>query len=163
MAPLLDDSFSPFLIDAAGVRGALARLDVSYREVLSRHAYPPLLQRLLGELLAASVLLAGSLKFNGSLVLQLQGDGVLRLLVVECNRELGLRAMAQWQGDVPETSELRALAGNGRFVITLDAKDGGELHQGIVPLEAGSVAELLEQYLARSEQIASRFWLTAAD
>ena len=93
MAPLLDDSFSPFLIDAAGVRGALARLDVSYREVLSRHAYPPLLQRLLGELLAASVLLAGSLKFNGSLVLQLQGDGVLRLLVVECNRELGLHRM----------------------------------------------------------------------
>jgi molecular chaperone Hsp33 len=163
MATEPGDAFTPWLIDAAGARGAHACLRAAYAEVLARHEYPPLLQRLLGELLAASLLLAGSLKFNGSLVLQLQGDGLLRLLVVECDRALGLRAMAQWQGEVPAAADLRDLAGRARFVITLDPKDGGELHQGIVPLEAGSVAELLEHYLERSEQIASRFWLTAKD
>jgi molecular chaperone Hsp33 len=157
------DRLSSFLVDAAGARGGVVRLEDAYREVLSRHPYPPLLQRLLGELLAAASLLAGSLKFNGSLILQLQGDGVIRLLVVECTHDLCLRAVAQWHGELPASGQLDELAGNGRFVITLDRKDGGELHQGIVPLEAGSVALLLEHYLARSEQLASRLWLTAGN
>jgi len=163
MATPDSDALSPFLIDAAGARGACANVSAAYREVLSRHTYPPLLRGLLGELLAASALLAGSLKFKGSLVLQLQGDGPLRLMVVECSHDLGLRAMAQWRDDFPAAGDLRVLAGKGRFALTLDPKQGGELHQGIIPLEAGTVAELLEHYLQRSEQLPRRLWLTAQE
>lgn len=157
------DSLSPFLIDLAGARGAIVQFRGAYREVLARHDYPALVQQLLGELLAAGALLAGSLKFNGSLILQLQGTGPLKLLVVECTHDLALRAVAQWTGALPEQADLRDLIGSGRFAITLDPKDGGELHQGIVALESGSVSGLLEQYLLRSEQLASRLWLSAED
>src|ERR1041385_7274596 len=96
MAKLEADSLSPFLIDAAATRGGIVQLRETYREVLARHDYPALMQRLLGELLAASALLAGNLKFNGSLTLQLQSEGALKLLVVECTHDLKLRAVAQW-------------------------------------------------------------------
>ncbi len=109
-------------------------------------------------------LLANSLKFEGSLILQLHGAGVLRLLVVECDAALNLRATAQWDGVVDEAAALADLAGAGggsRLVLTLDPKDGGPLYQGVVALVGGSVAALFEHYLAKSEQIDSRLWLAA--
>ena len=114
--------------------------------------------------MAAMCLLANSLKFQGSLILQLQGAGSVRLLVVECDASLSLRATAQWSGDVADAATLAELAGDprrSRMVLTLDPRDGGPLHQGIVALEGGSVASLFEHYLAASEQIASRLWLDA--
>jgi len=114
--------------------------------------------------MAAMCLLANSLKFKGSLILQLQGAGSVRLLVVECDASLTLRATAQWSGDVADAATLAELAGDprrSRMVLTLDPRDGGPLHQGIVALEGGSVASLFEHYLAASEQIASRLWLDA--
>src|SRR5438034_7037371 len=152
-------------MERAAVRGAVVSLDAAYREILSCHAYPPGLQRLLGETLAAVCLLANSLKFQGSLILQLHGGGTLRLLVVECDASLSLRATAQWEGRVPDDAILADLAGQAhgsRMVLTLDPKDGGPLYQGVVALEGGSIAALLEHYLAKSEQIPSRLWLRAA-
>jgi len=98
------------------------------------------------------------------LILQLQGAGSVRLLVVECDASLTLRATAQWSGDIADAATLAELAGDphrSRMVLTLDPRDGGPLHQGIVALEGGSVASLFEHYLAASEQIASRLWLDA--
>jgi molecular chaperone Hsp33 len=88
----------------------------------------------------------------------------VRLLVVECDASLRLRAMAQWHGDIDDAASLVALAGDprrSRMVLTLDPRDGGPLYQGIVALEGTSVASLFEHYLATSEQIASRLWLEA--
>jgi len=96
----------------------------------------------------------------------LQASGALRLLVVECDASLSMRATAQWNGEIAESATLGELAGDpkrSRMVLTLDPKDGGPLHQGIVALEGGSVASLFEHYLGTSEQIASRLWLEADD
>lgn len=166
MLPPFADNLTRFVLERAAVRGAVVSLDRAYRDILACHAYPDGLQRLLGETLAAVCLLASSLKFVGSLVLQLQGKGVLRLLVVECDASLSLRATAQWDGAVGDDALLADLAGDSpdsRMVLTLDPKDGSPLYQGVVALEGGSVAALFEHYLAKSEQIESRLWLRAGD
>lgn len=160
----ITDSLTRFVFERAALRGAVVGLDAAYRECVATHSYPPPLTRILGETMAAMCLLANSLKFQGSLILQLQGVGSVRLLVVECDASLTLRATAQWSGDIAEAATLAELAGDprrSRMVLTLDPKDGGPLHQGIVALEGGSVASLFEHYLATSEQIASRLWLDA--
>jgi len=160
----ITDSLTRFVFERAALRGAVVGLDAAYRECVGSHSYPPRLTRILGETMAAMCLLANSLKFKGSLILQLQGAGSVRLLVVECDASLTLRATAQWSGDVADAATLAELAGDprrSRMVLTLDPRDGGPLHQGIVALEGGSVASLFEHYLATSEQIASRLWLDA--
>jgi molecular chaperone Hsp33 len=164
VAPRFEDNLTRFVFEGVAVRGGIVSLDAAYRDILACHAYPAGLQRLLGEALAAVCLLANSLKFDGSLILQLHGTGTLRLLVVECNAALSLRATAQWEGEVRDDARLGDLAGDpgrSRMVLTLDPKDGSPLYQGVVALEGGSIAELLEHYLAKSEQIQSRLWLRA--
>lgn len=150
-----------FLFEDTPVRGGWVQLDAAYREVLARHDYPPVLRRLLGELLAATALLANNLKFKGSLIVQVQSPGPVQLMVVECTDRFGLRAIAKWQGDLPDDADLLQLAGNGRCSITLDPRDGAQMYQGIVALEAGTIAEVLEHHMRSSEQLATRMWLTA--
>ena len=154
------DSLMRFLFDQAPVRGEVVSLDRTWQEVLQRHDYPPLLQALLGELMAAAALLSATLKFDGALIMQLLGSGALQLLVVECNADLGMRATAKWQGEI-RPQPLRDLLGKGRFIITLDPQNGQTPYQGIVGLEGDSVAAILENYMLRSEQLETRFWLAA--
>ncbi|MFO1312182.1 MAG: Hsp33 family molecular chaperone HslO [Burkholderiales bacterium] len=160
------DSLTPFVLEHAAVRGAFASIPETARGALARHDYPPAVARVMGELLAACALLASTLKFEGSLIAQLSGDGPVRLLVVECTDALGLRATAQWDADRVERlgpgatlSDLAGGAQHGRLVLTLDQKGAGTMYQGIVALEAGSIAGLMEHYLATSEQLASRLLL----
>jgi len=161
----LADALAHFVFEGAAVRGALVSLDACCREILACHPYPPALRRVLAELLAAAALLASTLKFRGSLIVQLQGTGPVRMLVVECDATLALRATAQWNrdaGTLAADADLATLAGgpaDARLAITLDPKDGGPLYQGIVGLEAASIATLIEHYLTSSEQIDSRLFL----
>ena len=155
------DSHRRFLIENTPVRGGWVRLDDTYREVLSRHDYPPVLRRMLGELLAATALLASNLKFKGSIVVQLQSRGPLQLLVVECSDDRGMRAIAKWSGALDADADLQQLAPDGRCVITLDPRDAERMYQGIVALEKGSIAALLEHHMQNSEQLATRLWLAA--
>lgn len=157
----MTDTHRRFLFDGIPVRGGWVHVEAAYREVLARHDYPPVLRRLLGELLVASALLANNLKFQGSLIVQVQSPGPLQLLVVECTDELGLRAIAKWQGDLRDDSDLLELARDGRCVITLDPRDGAQMYQGIVAMERGTIAEVLEQHMQTSEQLATRIWLAA--
>lgn len=157
----MTDSHRRFLFDTMPVRGGWVQVDAAYREVLARHDYPPVLRRLLGELLAATALLADHLKFSGSLVVQVQSPGPLQLLVVECTDALGLRAIAKWQGDLPDDADLLELAPGGRCVMTLDPRDGAQMYQGIVGMERGTIAELLDHHMQNSEQLATRIWLAA--
>lgn len=156
------DNVSRFLFERAAIRGALVSLDDASREILDQHPYPPALRRILADLLAAAALLASTLSFKGTLIVQLQGMGPVRLLVVECTADLGLRATAQWSdaaAALPEDTSLHALAGDpeaSRLAIMLDPKDGGPIYQGIVALAATSIASLIEHYLTTSEQIDSR-------
>lgn len=164
------DALTRFVFEHAAVRGAHVALAGTARAVLACHPYPPALARVLSELLAASALLASTLKFTGSLIVQLAGDGPVRLLVVECTDALALRAMAQWDAQrtaaLGPHATLADLAGgprHGRLVLTLDPKGAGTIYQGIVALESGSVAALIEHYLATSEQLASRLLLASGD
>lgn len=109
--------------------------------------------------MAASALLTATLKMNGSLVLQIQGKGLLKLLVVECNSDFGIRATAKWKGDIRDDQTLFDLIEHGQFVITLDPKDGGQTYQGIVPIEGNDISTILENYMLRSEQIDTKIWL----
>jgi molecular chaperone Hsp33 len=156
------DSLQRFVFERTAVRGLLVHLDATWRAVLERHDYPAPLRQLLGELMSAGALLSATLKFDGSLILQMQGDGPVKLVVVEVTSEGTLRATASWDGDLPQ-SPLRALLGHGRFAITIVPKDGTQSYQGIVALEADSVAQVLEAYMAASEQIETRIQLACDD
>ena len=154
------DSLQRFLFEQSHVRGELVHLDDAWRAVLERHDYPPSLRAVMGELMAAAVLLAATLKLKGSLILQIQGRGPVTLLVVECDGELNVRATAKWQGEL-EGIGFAQMVGDGRFVITLDPRDGGQTYQGIVALDGDSVAEVLQNYMLRSDQLETRLWLAA--
>jgi molecular chaperone Hsp33 len=157
---ITDSSLSRFLFEDAPIRGEFTHVGEAWRTMLAQHDYPSTLKGLLGELVAASALLAATLKLRGSLILQIQGNGPISLLVVECTGDLKMRATAKWKGDLPH-ARLADLVGEGSFVITLDPKDGNQTYQGIVPLEGDSVAEALQNYMTRSEQLETRLWLAA--
>jgi molecular chaperone Hsp33 len=153
------DTLQRFLFERAPIRGEFIRLDAAWRAILDRRDYPVPVRNLLGELTAAASLLAASIKFDGRLTMQAKGDGPVSLLVVECTSQQTLRALAQWDGPVPVGS-IRTLLGGGQLVITIEP-DKGERYQGVVQLDGDSVAEVLEHYFARSEQLATRLWLAS--
>lgn len=154
------DTLRRFLFEHAPIRGEIVRLDAVWQSVIERHDYPPVLRDLMGELCAAAVLLAATLKLKGSMILQIHGKGAVKLLVVECTGDLEVRATAKWEGDLAQGT-LQDMVGDGRFVITLDPKDGNQAYQGIVALEGDSIAEILQNYMTRSEQLETRLWLAA--
>ena len=156
----LSDFIRRFLFEHAPIRGEIVRLDAVWKSVMERHEYPPVLRNMMGELCAAAVLLAATLKLKGAMVLQIHGKGAVKLLVVECSGDLELRATAKWEGELSHGT-LQDLIGDGRFVITLDPKDGNQAYQGIVALEGDSIAEILQNYMTRSEQLDTHLWLAA--
>lgn len=155
----ISDQLHRFLFESTSVRGNIVHLDESFSQALQHHDFPAVLSQALGELMAASVLLAATLKLQGgALVLQVQGKGPLKLLVVECTSDLGIRATAKWSEELGGMS-FSEMVSDGHFVITLDPRDGGQAYQGIVPVEGSSIAEILQNYMQRSEQIDTRMWL----
>ena len=154
----MPDSLQRFIFEHAPIRGEMVQLAATWQAVTERHRYPGPLRQVLGELMAAGALLAATLKFNGTLILQLHGNGPVKLIVVECSSDHAMRATAKWDGDIPE-GNLRALLGSGRFAISLVPESGQQGYQGVVDLDADSIAAALEHYMATSEQIATRIWL----
>ena len=155
------DSLTRFMFEHAAVRGEIVSLDETWREVLKHADYPAPLQTLLGELMAAAALLIATLKFDGSMILQMQGEGAVKLLVVEATSAHTLRATAKWDGDLAE-GNFADLLGNGRIVITLDpASADKQAYQGIVPLQGADVAAALMHYMIQSEQIDTHIVLAA--
>ncbi|PHV10774.1 Hsp33 family molecular chaperone HslO [Chitinimonas sp. BJB300] len=157
------DTLQRFLFDTAPVRGEVVRLSATTSEVLKRREYPQVIQKLINELMAASALMTAMLKFEGSLIMQLHGKGRLKLVVIECESDLTMRATARWDeeaGELPNVS-LVELLGEGRFVITLDPTDGGQTYQGVVGLSGNSVAAIIEHYMQSSEQLDTRLWLSS--
>ncbi|MGE5526669.1 MAG: Hsp33 family molecular chaperone HslO [Rhodospirillaceae bacterium] len=158
----MKDSLQRFLFEHVPVRGELVHLDATWHAVLERHDYPEPLRKVLGELMAAAALLAATLKFEGSIILQLHGSGPVTLIVVECTSEQTLRATAKWNGEL-QGDDLPALLGTGRFVITLSPTSGKQTYQGVVDLEGRTVAACLEHYMGHSEQLQTRLWLASDD
>ena len=165
----MTDTLQKFMFEGAAVRGELVELSDTWLQVQARSDYPKAVKTVLGEMLSAAALLSANLKFNGAIIMQIHGDGPVRLLVVECDSELRLRATAKMAPDavIDDAATLPQLIhahGQGRFVITLDPKDklpGQQPYQGIVPLDGDSVATVIENYMQRSEQLDTKLWLAA--
>jgi molecular chaperone Hsp33 len=163
------DTLQKFIFDNAAVKGEFVEISDTWREIQARHDYPPAVKTVLGEMVAAAALLSANLKFNGAIIMQIHGDGPVRLLVVECDSELRLRATAKLAEDavIADGASLTSLLnahGKGRFVITLDPIDkmpGQQPYQGIVPLDGEDMATVIENYMLRSEQLDTRLWLAA--
>lgn len=163
------DTLQKFMFEAAPVRGELVEISATWQQIQARREYPQEVKKILGEMLAAAALLSANLKFNGSIVMQIHGDGPLKLLVVECDSELRMRATAKLApgaviGSGSSVQNMLNAHGNGRFVITLDPKEkfpGQQPYQGIVPLDGDSIAVIIENYMLRSEQLDTKLWLAA--
>ena len=154
-----------FIFDNQPVRGLPVLLTHVWQHIVQRKHYPVAIRRALGELLAAGSLLSSNLKIEGTLIVQVQGQGRLKMLVVEATSNHTCRATARWdeQAEINDDEGLRDLLGNnGIFVITLQPNDG-EPWQGVVPLEGGSIAEMLMHYMQRSEQLETHITLAADD
>lgn len=164
----MTDTFKKYLMADNSARIQAVRLDAAWQLGLAHQPYPECIRSLLGELAAAAILLATNIKFQGSLVLQLQGDGPVTLIVVECSSELTFRATVSLRDPelVPAEGTLQTLLnanGSGRFTVLLDPGGNTDLapYQGIVPMEGESVAQVLEAYMRNSEQLDTRLWLAA--
>jgi molecular chaperone Hsp33 len=153
------DQSRRFLFEEADIRGETVHLDSAYREVLAIHQYSPGVARLLGELMAAAVLLSTNLKFEGKFILQAQSEGQIPLLMVECDHNLQVRGIARGAEQATSTSNSQLLC-NGNLAITVEPTNG-QRYQGIVALQEGSLANNLDAYFEQSEQLKSRIWLAA--
>lgn len=153
-----------FLFPETDLRGEMVHLDAALAPVLNARDYPLTIRGLLGETLAASVLLAGTLKFRGKLSLQAQGQGPVNLLMGECNSEGEVRGLAHWQEHLEHSEQppLGELLGKGVMAITIAPRQGRQ-YQGLVPLEADNLAGCLEGYFERSEQLPTRLWLATGN
>ncbi|MGX1923689.1 Hsp33 family molecular chaperone HslO [Vibrio sp. NH-7] len=147
-----------YLFEDLSVRGELVQLDEAYQRIISSKEYPAALQKLLGELLVSTTLLTATLKFEGSITMQLQGDGPVSLAVINGDHDQKIRGVARWEGDIAEDASIHDMMGKGYLVITIEPKKG-ERYQGIVALEGDNLAEILEGYFANSEQLKTRIWI----
>jgi molecular chaperone Hsp33 len=154
------DELRRFLFEDSPVRGYVVRLDATWKATAEHHGYPPVVRGVLGEAMAATALLAGTMKFDGRLTLQVQGEGPLHLLVTQCTDGLAMRGVARFRGAVP-AGTLDAITGGGRVTVTVESTDQDTRYQGVVPLLGEGLAEGLEEYFARSEQLPTRLWLAA--
>jgi molecular chaperone Hsp33 len=162
------DQVRRFIVENQPVRGHWVRLDAAWRELCAHADYPQPVRELLGQAVAASVLFAATLKFSGTLTLQLQGDGAVSLLVAQCTHDYRLRAVARFDADrvaaIDSEDSFRELVGTtGKVVVTVEAEERSSRYQGIVPLQGGSLADSLEAYFASSEQLPTRLILAADD
>ena len=148
-----------FLFEEADIRGESVHLTRAYRDIVSLHQYPPGVSLMLGQFLAAATLLSTTLKFEGKLVLQARSDAQIPLLMVECDHQLHVRAIARGAQEATSRRFDQLLAG-GQLAITIDPIRG-QRYQGIVPLSGDSLAHSLDAYFRLSEQLATRLWLAA--
>lgn len=154
-----------FIFDDMPVRGLHVRLENVWKHIVGQKHYPAAIRRALGELLAAGALLSGNLKTDGTLIVQVQGQGRLKMLVVEATSDQTVRATARWDetAEINDDESLTDLLGsNSVFVLTLQPKDA-EPWQGVVPLEGGSIAQMLINYTKRSEQLDTQIVLASSD
>jgi molecular chaperone Hsp33 len=156
------DTLHRFLFERYPIRGHLVHLDAAWRALIEHRQYPDAIRETLGEAVVASLLLAATIKFEGVLSLQLQGDGPVHLLLAQCTSGLGVRGLARHRDvDIGGSLKIRDLIGAGNLTVTLETDDGAQRYQGIVPIEGERLADSLQAYFQNSEQLPTRLWLHA--
>lgn len=160
------DCLHRFMFEQYPIRGHLVHLDAAWAALNEHREYPAAIRDTLGEAVAASLLLAATIKFEGVLSLQLQGDGPVHLMLAQCTSGLGVRGLARYrEGGYADTDTGAArivdLIGTGNLTVTLETDDGSQRYQGIVPMAGHRLAESLQVYFENSEQLPTRLWLHA--
>ncbi len=159
------DCLHRFMFEQYPIRGHLVHLDAAWRALIEHREYPAAIRDTLGEAVAASLLLAATIKFEGVLSLQLQGDGPMHLMLAQCTSGLGVRGLARYgDGGFAEgtgAARIGDLIGAGNLTVTLETDDGSQRYQGIVPIAGRRLAESLQVYFENSEQLPTRLWLHA--
>ena len=156
------DSLHRFLFEQYPIRGHLVHLDAAWRALIEHREYPQAIRDTLGEAVAASLLLAATVKFEGVLSLQLQGAGPVHLLLAQCTSGLGVRGLARYRdADAAGLVRIGDLIGGGNLTVTLETDAGAQRYQGIVPIAGERLAEVLQGYFDNSEQLPTRLWLHA--
>jgi molecular chaperone Hsp33 len=160
-----EDRVRRFVLERHPIRGHAVRLGRAWLDLREHQDHPPAVQQLLGEAVAAAVLLAATLKFDGTLTLQMQGKGLVSLLVAQCTHDFKVRGMARHEAldstTDGESAGFRSLAGEGQIVVTVESNDRASSYQGVVPITGDSLAESLEAYFVQSEQLPSRVLLAS--
>ncbi|MGM3182230.1 Hsp33 family molecular chaperone HslO [Dickeya oryzae] len=156
------DQLHRYLFENHAVRGELVTVSDTFQHMLANHDYPVPVKNLLGEMLVATSLLTATLKFSGDITVQLQGDGPLKLAVINGNHQQQMRGVARLQGDIAADSSLRDMVGNGYVVITITPTEG-ERYQGVVGLDGDDVAACLENYFQQSEQLPTRLFIRTGE
>ena len=151
----VQDQLHRFLFNNVAVRGELVNVSQTLQDIVKDHDYPQPVQELLAELLVATSLMTATLKFEGDITVQLQGDGPLSMAVINGNNHQQLRGVARVRGDIAANSTLKQMVGNGYLIITI-TPEKGERYQGVVGLEGDTLAACLEDYFMRSEQLPTR-------
>src|ERR1700732_1804521 len=164
------DCLHRFMFEHYPIRGHLVHLDAAWHALIEHCAYPAAIRDTLGETVAASLLLAATVKFEGVLSLQLQGDGPVHLLLAQCTGGLGVRGLARYRegvhtgagaGTGADADGIVDLIGAGNLTVTLETDDSAQRYQGIVPIAGQRLAESLQVYFEDSEQLPTRLWLHA--
>jgi molecular chaperone Hsp33 len=159
------DRLQRFLLDNTKVRGEWVHLDETWQRLLDCANYPESIRNILGEALASVSLLAATIKFQGSLMMQINGEGPAHLLLVQATSEGTVRGLARWKDEhqqaVEAATNIQEMFGNGHIVITIDPTDKSERYQGVVGLQGESLADSLKDYFEQSEQLKTRLWLAA--
>jgi molecular chaperone Hsp33 len=151
------DRLHRFIFEHFPIRGHLVHLDAAWRALIEHSDYPAAIRDTLGEAVAASLLLAATIKFEGVLSLQLQGDGPMHLMLVQCTSGLGVRGLARYREGELATAGTTA----GNLTVTLETDDSSQRYQGIVPITGKRLADSLQVYFENSEQLPTRLWLNA--
>ena len=156
------DQLHRFLFEQHAVRGEMITVDETFHHILENHDYPEAGKMLLGELLVATSLLTATLKFDGDITVQIQGDGPVKLAVINGNNLQQMRGVARVDGPVVAGSTLQQMIGNGFIVITITPKQG-ERYQGIVAIEGNSIEESIDAYFRQSEQLPTRLFIRVSE
>ncbi|MFB5747203.1 MULTISPECIES: Hsp33 family molecular chaperone HslO [Cedecea] len=156
------DQLHRYLFENYAVRGELVTVSETWQQIMENHDYPQPVKNILGELLVATSLLTATLKFDGDITVQLQGDGPMTLAVINGNNKQQMRGVARVQGEIPADAALKDLVGNGYLVITISPSEG-ERYQGVVGLEGDTLAACLEDYFMRSEQLPTRLFIRTGE
>jgi molecular chaperone Hsp33 len=155
-----EDRVRRFVFERYPIRGHSVRMSRAWLSLREHQDYPPAVQQLVGEAVSAAVLLAATLKFDGTLTLQMQGKGLVNLLVAQCTHDFKVRGMAR-HDPVGDAAGFRSLAGDGQIIVTVESTDRGSSYQGVVPITGDSLAESLEAYFVQSEQLPTRVLLAS--
>jgi molecular chaperone Hsp33 len=151
------DSIQRFMFEKSAIRGELVHLDESFHTIMHQHQYPAVMRELLGEALVAVVLLSDTIKFDGQLTLQFQGDGPVSMLVAKCDSKGNIRGYAAWDDEVLPIN-VPSIFENGQLIVTIEYDKKVKPYQSIIPINRQTVPQALEAYFMQSEQLPTRIY-----